>query len=254
MTEQLSINEYLKSKGIIIHESYFSYDGEYGKKVYKDQIETMVEMHKIFVGCSFNNIHKFGSSIGKIAEDLKVDIKKAMRDYKYIMEKDNKTPVEKFILSEGKNLIVQAVEAEKYIYSHGYMEIIKRSMNRNEMTLGRTDMTNLTKKNGMIEIGTIKSMSYGLVEDDLYRFIKKCQKKDMHFDMEEAVVDFTRKSHLSSYSQNYLKGLCMYPKDFFKQWEKYRINKKNKSDDEFLEILNKCLKYETFYDLRWRKI
>lgn len=205
----------------------------------------MVELHKLLINCKFNNLNRFGSVIGKELESFKVQLKKIERDYNILFEKNSKNNVEKLFLSEGKRMILQGREAVEYICNNGYLDIIKRSMNREEICIGRADSGNLRKVNGNFEIGIIKGISYNLVEEDLYKYIKRIQKKGIKIDEEEFIRFFVHQSHLSLSSINYLKGLCTYPKDFFKTWERYKENKKNKSEDEFLDLLSKSLKYES---------
>ena len=78
---------------------------------------------------------------------------------------------------------------------------------------------------------------------------------------------FVYGSHLSFNSFDYLRGLCSYPKDFLKTWERYRDskkektnqiydelnmanvkdkdNKKKKTNEEIILDLKKSLKYES---------
>ena len=241
---ELSINEYLESKGIIVVGNYFSHNKDFNKKLYENQISIMVELHKLLINCKFNNLSRFGSSIGRELEEFKVQLKKIERDYKEIFDKDSKNDIEKLFMSEGKRMICQGNQAIDYIYNNGYLEIIERSMNREEICIGRTDNGNLRKVDGKFEIGVIKGMSYNLVEEDLYKYIKRIQKKDIRIDENDLIRFFVHQSHLSLNSINYLKGLCSYPRDFFKTWERYKENKKNRSEDEFLDLLSKSLKYE----------
>ncbi|MBS4842632.1 spore coat protein [Clostridium sp.] len=242
---ELSLNEYLESKGIIVMGKYFSHTKDFTRKSCENQISTMVELHKLLINCKFNNLNRFGSVIGKELESFKVQLKKIERDYNILFEKNSKNNVEKLFLSEGKRMILQGREAVEYICNNGYLDIIKRSMNREEICIGRADSGNLRKVNGNFEIGIIKGISYNLVEEDLYKYIKRIQKKGIKIDEEEFIRFFVHQSHLSLSSINYLKGLCTYPKDFFKTWERYKENKKNKSEDEFLDLLSKSLKYES---------
>lgn len=241
---ELSVNEYLKSKGIIVSGKYFSHNSEFNMRSCENQIGIMVELHKILVNCKFNRLNRFGSTIGKEIEGFKVQLKRVERDYKEVFSKNSKNNVEKLFMSDGKKMIYQGHESIDYIYNNGYLDIIKRSMNREEICLGRADSGNLRKVNGVFEIGTLKGMSYNLVEEDLYKYIKRIQKKDIKVDENDLINIFVYQSHLSLNSINYLKGLCRYPRDFFKTWEKYKENKKNKSEDEYLELLNRSLKYE----------
>ncbi|WP_294154401.1 spore coat protein [uncultured Clostridium sp.] len=241
---ELSLNEYFESKGIVVIGKYFAYSNDFSRKSCENQINTMVELHKLLANCKFNNLTRFGSTIGKEIEDYKVQLKKIQRDYKILFDKDTKKDVEKLFLLEGKRMIDKAIQAVDYICSNGYLDIIRRSMNREEICIGRADEGNLRKADGKFEIGVIKAMSYNLVEEDLYKYIKRLQKKAIKIDEEEFIRCFVHQSHLSLSSINYLRGLCTYPRDFFKTWEKYKENKKNKSDEEYLELLSRSLKYE----------
>lgn len=43
---------------------------------------------------------------------------------------------------------------------------------------------------------TIKGMTYNLVEEDLYNYIKKLQRKEINIDEEELIKLFVHGSHL----------------------------------------------------------
>ena len=242
---ELSLNKYFESKGIIITGSYFSHSKNFTRKSYENQIATIVEIHKLLINCDFNDLSRFGSTIGKEVEDYKVQLKRIKRDYKSIFDKSYRNDVEKLFLSEGKMMIEQGIQAIDYIYSNGYIDVIKRSMNREEICIGRADEGNLRKIEGKFQIGVIKGMSYNLVEEDLYKYIKRIQKKGIKIDEEELIRFFVRQSHLPLNSINYLRGLCTYPRDFFRIWERYKVNKKKKTEEEILEVLSRSLKYES---------
>jgi len=239
------VNEYLNIRQITIIGQYFSCDKNMERKDIISQINLIVELHKTLVGCNFNGMSRIKSTIGKEVEDYKVQIKKLQRHYDYIVSKPCTNEVEKLILSDGKIMLKQAKEALNHIYGHDYFGVIKRSMNREEICIGKVDRNNLRKNKEKIEIGTIKEMTYNLVEEDLYNYIKKLQRKEFDIDEEELIKIFVHGSHLSFNSFDYLRGLCSYPKDFFKAWEKYRDSKKEKTNEEILLGLKKSLKYES---------
>lgn len=265
--DELSANEYLNIKGIAIIGQHFSYDKNIDKKEIASQINLIVELHKTLIGYNFNGLSKIKSTIGKEIESYKVQIKKLQRHYDYVVSKDCANEVEKLILSNGKVMLKQAKEALNYIYEHDYLGVIKRSMNRYEICIGKVDSSNLRRNEGKIEIGTIKGLTYNLVEEDLYNYIKKLQRKQLDIDEEELIKLFVHGSHLSFNSFNYLRGLCSYPKDFLRIWEryrdirkeknnqidstlgilseKYRNTKKEKTNEELLLELEKSLKYES---------
>ena len=242
---ELSLNKYFESRGIIITGNYFSHTNSFTRKSCENQISIIVEMHKLLINCNFNDLSRFRSTIGKEVEDYKVQLKRMQRDYNDVFDKSYKNNIEKLFFLEGKRMINKGIQAINYIYSNGYLDVIKRSMNREEICMGRADEGNLRTVQGKFQIGVIKGMSYNLVEEDLYRYIKRIQKKGIEIDEEELIRYFVHQSHLSLSSINYLRGLCTYPRDFFKTWEKYKINKKKKTEEEILELLNKSLKYES---------
>nr|WP_275298455.1 spore coat protein [Clostridium sp. YIM B02555] len=243
--EELLINQYLRKKGIIVNGKYFGTDKNLEWKDVISQIEIIVELHKTLIRCKFEEISGIRSIIGKEVESYKVQIKKLQMHYDYIVSKASPNEVEKLILSEGKIMLRQAKIALKYIYEHDYFGVIKRSMNREEICIGRVDSSNLKKVEGEFKIGTLKGMSYNLVEEDLYNYIKKLQRKGADIDEVELIKNFVYKSHLSYNSLDYLKGLCSYPKDFLKAWNRYKERKKEKTDDEVALELKKSLSYES---------
>jgi hypothetical protein len=247
--DELSVVEYLNMRGIMVTGHYFNYDKNINKKDIVSQVNLIVELHKCLKGCKFSGLSGIRSTIGKEVESYKVQIRKLQKHYDYIFSKPYTNEVEKFILLNGGILLKQAKESINYIYGHDYLSVIKRSMNREEICIGKVDKNNLRENGGKIEVGTIKGITYNLIEEDLYIYIKKLQRKEFNIDEEELVSLFVHGSHLSFNSIDYLKGLCTYPKDFFRIWEKYRDIKKeniNKSEDELsiVDIKNKDIKKE----------
>lgn len=265
--DKLSITECLRLKGITIIGHDFSYDKNISKRDITSQIELIVEIQKSLIGCNFPGLSRIRSIIGREVEEYKVQVKKLQRHYEYIVSKPCTSEIENLILSDGKMMLKKAKRAVNYIYEHDYYGVIKRSMNREEICIGKVDKNNLRKVEGNIEIGTIKGMAYNLVEEDLYYYIKRLQRKEFQIDEKELIEMFVRASHLSFNSLDYLKGLCSYPKDFMKSWERYRdrkkdgINeihhslsvcnleckedKKEKTVEEILSELKRSLKYES---------
>lgn len=204
----------------------------------------MVRVQKILIGCSFEKLERFQSTIGKDIEGYKVQLKRLKKNYYELLDKLDKNEVDKVLLSEGKRMLQKGNEAIKYIYEHGYLTVIERSMNREEICIGRADAGNLRINGDNIEIGQAKGMTYDLVEEDLYRYIKRLQRKEISIKEEELIKIFVHSSHLSFNSIYYLKGLCTYPRDFLKEWDKYIKNKKNKPMEEYMANLKRTMKYE----------
>ena len=250
--DESSVNEYLNIRKITIIGQYFNYDKNMNRKDIISQINLIVELHKTLIGCDFNGLSRIKSTIGKEVEDYKVQIKKLQRHYDYIVSKPCTNEVEKLILSDGKIMLKQAKEALNHIYGHDYFGVIKRSMNREEICIGKVDRNNLRKNEGKIEIGTIKGMTYNLVEEDLYNYIKKLQRKQFDIDEEELIKLFVHGSHLSFNSFDYLRGLCSYPKDFLKIWERYMDRTRKKGNQINMEKSNPIYNEVDMLNLKYR--
>lgn len=249
--DEVSIKNYLSKKGITIIGHYFEYDKNITNKDIISQISLMVDFHKILVGCSFSGLSGIKSVIGKEIEEYKVQIKKLERYYNSVIVTSDTNEVDRFILVNGKMMLKKAEAAVKYIYEHDYFGVIRRSMNREELCLEKVQPNNLKRNGDNIEVGVIKNMTYNLVEEDLYSYIKKLQKAELNIDEEELIKAFIYESHLSFNSFDYLRGLCSYPKDFLKTWMKYvelkdeTITKKSKTEEGVLTELQRSLKYES---------
>lgn len=248
--DEVLIKNYLSNKGITIIGHYFHYDKNISCKDIMSQINLIVDFHKILVGCSFTGLSGIRSIIGKEIEDYKVQIKKLERNYNQIVNKSCSNEVDRIILINGKVMLKKAEISLKYIYEHDYFGAIRRSMNREEICLEKVQPNNLKRNGEKIEVGLIKNMTYNLVEEDLYNYIKKLQKAQINIDEEEIIKTFVYESHLSFNSFDYLRGLCSYPRDFLKTWSKYvelkdqTVMRKSKTEEEILLDLEKSLKYE----------
>lgn len=249
--DEVLIKNYLSKKGITIIGHYFHYDREITCKDIMSQVNLIVDFHKILVGCSFTGLSGIKSIIGKEIEDYKVQIKRLERNYNLIVHKCHPNEADRLILANGKAMLKKGETALKYIYEHDYFGVIRRSMNREEVCLEKVQPNNLKRNGEKIEVGLIKNMSYNLVEEDLYNYIKKLQKAEVNIDEEEIIKTFIYESHLSFNSFDYLRGLCSYPRDFLKTWSKYveledeTVIKKSKTEEAILAEFEKDLKYES---------
>lgn len=242
--DELSFEEWLNIKGITIIGQHFSYDRNISKNDIISQINLIVELQKALLGCSFNELNRIKSTIGKEVESYKVQIRRLQKHYDYIFNRTCTNEIENFILSNGKIMLTQAVNALNYIDEHDYFGVIRRSMNRSEICLGKVDKNNLRRNKNKIEIGTVKAMTYNLVEEDLYNYIKRLQRKELDIDEEELLKVFVYGSHLSYNSIDYLKGLLSYPKDFLKVWERYRNSKKGRITSMYHTLNISSMEYE----------
>lgn len=242
--DELTIKADLEKCGIYILDENFKHKKDIQKSDIISQVNLIIEAHKILAGYKFNGLIRIKSIIGKEIEEYKMQLKRLQKYYDHLIGCDCKSSMEKIILCEGKSLLKQGWDSLNYLNNRGYISIIERSMNREEICIGRCDETNLRRKNGHIEVGTIKGLSYNLIEEDIYKYIKKMQRRKIDFSVERIIKEFTYNSHLSANSLLYLKGLCSYPRDTLRVWQKYIDKKCNKTEEEFIKQFFCSMKYE----------
>ena len=161
-----------------------------------------------------------------------------MIDIVYILNE-----IDNFLIANGEEIINQGYRALKKLNNINFIEIIKRSMNRGEICLGRTDEGNL-RKSSSIEIGKIKNISYNLIEEDAYNYLKKIKRKDKTIDVKNYIDEFVSINKLDKNSYEYINILLNIPSDTMKQWIRYKEGRKKYTLDEQLKILLKTLEYE----------
>lgn len=242
--DESMIREYLNKEGVNVANHYFPYKKDLNIKEINSQIDLIGDIHKILMKCKFNGLSRIESKIGREIEGYKVQLKRIKRDYNELIMKINKNDIDKFLIFEGKKMIIQGSSAIESIYDNNYFSIIERSMNRREICLGRVDGGNLRKESEKLEVGFLRGIAYNLIEEDIYKYIKKIKRRNALLEEEEIIDYFVRRSHLAYSSINYLKGLCAYPKDFLKNWERYRQGNNTKTYEEYSIEFDRTIKYE----------
>ncbi|ATD56261.1 hypothetical protein BTM21_00750 [Clostridium chauvoei] len=240
--ESRDINTYLKNRNIKVINKKIKNKENINEEEIANQINLIVQFHKFIGEYRENIMPRIGSTIGKDVEDYKVQLKKLTLDFKERKEKKDKNEIDLYIISNGENLLNKGNIAINHIIDNNYKDLIKRSMINYEVCLGRVDESNLkdSKLENFIEISTVKYLSYNLIEHDLYNYIKKLKKKFIPIEVNKIIDYYVDKLGLSIYSKEYLRGLIYYPNESLKVWEKYILNKKNLSNEEYLEEFKKA--------------
>lgn len=242
--DESRINEYFNANEVQVLGYYFESKKNAGMKDIEDQINLIIMLQKKIAGLSFGGVDRIESRIGKTLEEYKVQIRILNRDYNELFLKEKKSENDKYIIMEGRKMLEQAERAINAISDELYFNIIRRSMNRKEICIGRVDSGNLKYEDNNIVIGNIKNISYNLIEEDFYRYIKRLQKKNIIFDENTLIKSFVYKSHLAYSSIIYLQGLCLYPRDFLRNWQRYRKNKMDKPQEYYMKEFKRIEKYE----------
>lgn len=148
-----------------------------------------------------------------------------------------------FILENGEKLLNKVDKAIEDLKEIDYLGIIKRSMKKNEICLGRVDEGNLRVVEA-IEVGSLKGATYNLVEEDIYNYLKRIKRRDKKGNLDKYIDEYIRLSHLNKHSKDYISILLSIPYDSLKQWYRYKYNKKNLLPEEYLKNIKASMEYE----------
>ena len=215
----MDIYEYLSSRSIIISDEKFKDNAEVSVS---DQIQLISDAHKRLLDGKEDIIPRIQSVIGREFEGYKVDIKKNKNYINKIINNKSTNYIEDYLIDEGSRIIKKAQETLSLLDLEIYFSIIKRSMKRYEICLGRVDESSLKRdKNEIIYIRSNKYIVYDLLESDCYNYIKKIKRRKKGYGINNIIDEFVNKSALDQGSIKYLRILSIYP-------------------NESMKILNKC--------------
>ena len=186
---------------------------------------------------------KINSTIGKLVENIKLELKQCRMSFNELKFNNELNVMDIFLLNNGDEILEKAEVGIKRISEFDYIGIIKRSMKKNEICLGRVDESNLRVVEG-IEIGTLKKISYNLVEEDIYNYLRRVRRKNPNCNLEFFVNEYIKSAHLSENSKIYLEILLSVPYDTIKSWKRYISNKNLIEPTEYLNIITKTISYE----------
>lgn len=238
-----SIRKYLRDNDILVKDCEFSMTKAYTEEEALKQIILINSVHKILMRYYDNVDSRIDCSIGKKIEKIKVDIKKGKKHLEQLENKKDKNLMDKFLLESGENILNVAEVAIKNIYKLNYTELIKRCMKKNEICLGKVDESNI-RVSDEIEIGNIKGLTYNLVEEDIFNYLKKIRCKNNNINIRKLISRYVELSNLGKDSEEYLYYLMTIPHDSIKVWVKYIDNKRVITPSEYLSSIELSVKSE----------
>lgn len=190
----MDIYEYLSSRSIIISDEKFKDNAEVSVS---DQIQLISDAHKRLLDGKEAIIPRIQSVIGREFEGYKVDIKKNKNYINKIINNKSTNYIEDYLIDEGSRIIKKAQETLSLLDLEIYFSIIKRSMKRYEICLGRVDESSLKRdKNEIIYIRSNKYIVYDLLESDCYNYIKKIKRRKKGYGINNIIDEFVNKSAL----------------------------------------------------------
>lgn len=204
------------------------------------QLEVISQFHQ--KSCGFNGCLKYriNNDTCKLIEECKIHIKRLKKDLQKIKESGCNGKVEQFIDEYGPIYLQRAEECIRNIYNSNYIKLISRSMDKVEICLTDVGFDNLQYDNE-IKIVNFYDIAYNMVEMDAYYLLSKLKRKGIKLDWKEHINKFCEFEGLTKSSGNFILALMSYPHEFMKVYEKYKKNKKNWSEDDYIRKLRKAI-------------
>ncbi len=190
------------------------------------------------MGNSSNFLPKINSSIGKELESKKVYLKKCIKYIEDIRNKSSTDYFEDYIISQGEKIIDKGESVINKLEYSNYLDLIRRSMDNYEVTLGRVDESSLCKIDNSIIIRTTKYMSYNMIENDCYSYIRRMKRKCEFNNIDKVIEEYVYAAELDSKSIDYIKVLSEYPIDSIRILLKIRDMKEHKLEKQWIEQIN----------------
>ena len=224
---EYTISEYLKEKDIVVCNKKFIKNQISTYDSIEKQIRTASYLHNILMEYPLGGFTKVKCKIGKYVQWLKLEYKRDERYYKDIKKTIVKSEMDDFWLKNGKEILAiisMVIMKLRYI---DIDKITRRAMAKNEICIGNINESNIRILDN-VEIGCLDRLSYNLVEEDIYHYLRQVSKKvDVNF--YDLVEGYTRVTNLSKDSQEYINTLLKVPYDTLKIWKKCRRNKIDKN-------------------------
>lgn len=237
--EEGSIRRYLEDKEINI--TGFSFRGtviDYSEERVISHLRLINAVHKTLMGYGISG--SINGTIGKSIEKVKVDIKRLNRNLNKI---ESKNPLDEFLLINGYHIFNQSEGALDRFKEINYLDLIRRSMKKNEICLNRVDESNIRAAEG-IEIGTLKYINYNLVEDDILYYLRKVRIKNKRINFDYVIDKYIEMSKLGENSKLYIKILLEIPIDTIRYCRKYLRGRKKIDIEKYLKNIKESYSYE----------
>ena len=148
--------------------------------------------------------------------------------------------VEEFILKDKQDMLLRGEAAINNITFEEYLNVLKRSMEFSEISIGNPNFNNISRVEGSIYIVSLKEVSFNFMEMDAFQLLNKLKKKDINISFENVIEEFCDYNGLNYFSERLIKSLLSFPYDYFKWCNNYRINRKNFTEEEYIKKITRA--------------
>lgn len=221
----LNFKRYLEGKGIEVTRQFQNtYRDLLTIEKAREQINAIHEFHEAALGYYGIEYNVINNKIGKTVEKYKTLIKNFKKTITRLDNKSCKNSFEDTLMESSEVFLKRAEDCMHIVEENNYLELVKRSMEKNEICLTDTYFNNL-KKEEKIQVASIDKCSYNMIEMDGVYFIRKAIRSNAKLDYNEIIQYFCRVEGLSFDSVMFIKALCAYPHEYMRYCERYRLNK-----------------------------
>ena len=188
-------------------------------------------------------ISRIECKLGKLLESMNVILKISKKQLEEIKWKKNRDNVESFLFIYGDEIINAGEKSLGEIVKMDYYDLLKRSMKKKEICLGQLTKENLRVMD-RVEIGTLKSASYNLIEEDIFMIIKEEVRENPKFNYNYILTQYVSIANLKDNSEEYIRCLLEYPYDLLKEWKRYVKKRRGDNVDKYLCNMKRIIEYE----------
>lgn len=236
------ISDFLLNKDILVKQNKLYYFKEKSEENLLKQIKIINYLHNILSSYGIGK-SKLPCKIGKLVEGINVNIKLCRMQLSGIYMLRNRNKVDNLLLEYGEKILERGQQTIIDISNIDYLGIVKRAMDKNEICIGNPSIENIIVMD-KIEIGSIKGLSYNLVEEDIYKLLKDSSRENPNYNYDNLLSKYIEISNLKEESYKYIEILLNYPLDFFKEWKKYKKKSRGEDIEKYYNNLKIALDYE----------
>ena len=206
-----------------------------------EKLEILAELHKRLMGYEGHIGNHLPSSIGRLMENNKADLRRLKRDVSYFNDAEAANVFEEALKSYGQRIISRGERSIALALSSDYTKKVCRSMNNNEVCLGNAAIDSFYRRDEVIYIKTLNKCAYNLMECDVIDFINRLKKQSEWLPYDELIKIYMEASTLEGSSYDFIRGMVNYPYECVKVCTRYRRMKKPWTIERYAYSLNTAM-------------
>ncbi|MHC1681614.1 MAG: hypothetical protein AB6733_01440 [Clostridiaceae bacterium] len=227
-------SDYLKSFNVYTTDE-IKVDEDINEKNVIKQLTVISDFNKIASNYKGFEVKNFPNKTGTHVEEIKVLLKRYKRYIEILNKKEELSIVEEFILKDKDDMLLRAESAINNITFEDYLNVLKRSVEFSEVSIGNPSFDNISRIEGSIYVVSLREISFNFMEMDAFELLKKIKRRGINISYENVIEEFCDYNGLSYFSEKLIRSLLSFPNDYFKWCNNYRMNKKKFTEEEYLK-------------------